>query len=210
MVASSVPFFTVLAVSCLSVIALPITRVKAQTAPPMLHLSTEQPVADVQAVSPGVKITHLVFDDSPTGTLWDVETSFTLAGGEPGCSFSLPVPHKHAAFVLLAASKPNDVATRLIIDSFGDMTEELALATATRLARRLEAAGWKFTPYAVRDSPARIRHLLEENTGIITSDLQCGHAQILIGVSLDPRHRKVASCSFDYNLQLLPAPVPVH
>jgi hypothetical protein len=200
--------FCVLAVSGLSLIALRTTKLYAQTAPPVLHLSTEQPVADVQAASPGVKITHLAFDDSPTGTLWDVETPLTLAGGESGCSFNLPVPSQHAALVRLSASKPNDIATRLVIDSFGDMSEELALATATRIDRQLEAAGWKFTPNAVRLSSARIRHLLQENSGIITSNLQCGHAQIFISVSLDPRHRKIVSCSFDYNLQPVPPPIP--
>jgi hypothetical protein len=208
---SSLSFYA-LAASCLSLIALPITRVSAQTAPLVLHLPTAQPLDTVQAASPGVKITQ-IYNGSPTITMWSAETPLTIAGGEAGCSFTLPIAHMSIEdVVLVTPPTANNVVTRLEIARSNNMSAAQALSAAIRIDRRLESVGWKPAPNVDRNSPARALRLLQRDFEAEIVDLRCGHAEILVSISSDPRHPKNATWRFIYDMQpkpeLLLAPRP--
>ncbi|MBB5066694.1 hypothetical protein [Granulicella mallensis] len=206
MAASSFPFFYILAASCLSLMALPITRANAQTALPVLHLSSLQPLDKVQAASPGVKITQ-IYNGSPTITMWSAETPLTIAGGESECSFSLLVPHMSAEDVVLSTPpEANGVVTTLDIARFGNMSAAQALAAAYQLAAKLQAHGWVPNPYT-KPSAAQAQRLLRRDFSVSIRDLRCGHSQIFISASSDPRHPKNVTWSFGYDLQPRPNPL---
>jgi hypothetical protein len=206
MTASSFPFFYVLALSCLSLVALPITRVNAQTALPVLHLSSEQPLDTVQAASPGVKITQ-IYSGSPVEHLWSVDTPLTLAGGEAECSFSLPVPRMFPGSAILVAPVEIDIVTLFEIGISNRMPAVQTLSTAYQLAAKLQAHGW--TPdFYDQPSLARAKRLLRRDFSVSIRDLHCGHFEIWISASSDPRHPKNTTWGFSYHLQPVPRPVP--
>jgi hypothetical protein len=191
-------FFCVFAVGCLSLTTPQITHLCAQMVTPVLHIPSGQPLAVVQNASPGIKIIQM-FSSSTAVNMWSVETPLTLNLGDTGCPFSLPVPRMPVESVVLATHRGDDVVTSFAIDSFGNMAATSALTAATKIGNQLKSAGWQPASNLVQHTPAQTQRLLQRDFGVAIANLHCGHSQIFISLSRDPRHPKVVTYSFIYN-----------